>query len=119
MAIPSWARVGAKVVCIDAGRIVGEDGCWHHPRGEISIAVVYTIRQVVARDESGPCIRLKEIKRGWWREGWRFYHDTPFLLARFRPAQQNGGKSEVEAAIFRNRKAAAPVTRIPHLGEVH
>ena len=72
--LPSWARVGAKVVCVDAG-----------PR-RLTAGGVYTIRQVVvgAIDADGAPyvgVHLEEIQRTPYRD----IGVVPFDIARFRP----------------------------------
>ena len=83
-AIPSWARVGAKVVCVATWRRQTE----YHEQGPVS-GEIYTIREVGALHLHEPgvvCVRLVEIKNRCLK-----YRDMPagwepaFRLSRFRP----------------------------------
>ena len=78
--LPSWARVGAKVVCVDADPRGGD-----RPR-RLTAGGVYTIRQVVvgAIDADGAPyvgVHLEEIQRTPYRD----IGVVPFDIARFRP----------------------------------
>ena len=96
--IPSWARVGAKVVCVDNGPI--RVGCLvHEPDVKPHIGVVYTIRKCFVDADGEPVVFLREIRRPrslrWGR--W-FLRETPYLAVRFRPVVSD----ETEATIFRH-----------------
>lgn len=82
--LPSWARVGAKVVCVNASG--SGDGKTPLIEGR-----TYTIRSI--NDElSTACagIRLAEITNGRCPLGWEWHYN----ITRFRPAVEP--KSEAE-----------------------
>jgi hypothetical protein len=67
-AIPGWARVGAKVVCIEA-------------HADIEVGAVYTLSSCRMADGwwgTEPLVTLREVKNPWDQDG-------EYFLSRFRP----------------------------------
>jgi hypothetical protein len=90
--LPSWARVGAKVVCVDAAGS-GAD------KTPLTEGATYTIRSVTpALTLSTTCagIRLAEITNGICARGWEWHYN----ITRFRPLVDDEAQ-ERDAAMFR------------------
>lgn len=109
--LPSWARRGAKVLCVDMGPIV-LDGVPHEPPSNEKppVGEIYTIRWAGFSPGDGlVCLRLKEVRRPsrWYR--FRLY-EPPFLIERFRPLVETNEAEEVEAAIYRAKQVHQPRT---------
>lgn len=83
MSIPSWCRVGAKVVCVDASPRVGARA---RDLDGLTRGVVYTIRSVFEEDGE-LCLRLAEIVRPIRIEDILENYGTEngFAATRFRP----------------------------------
>jgi len=82
-AIPSWARVGAKVVCVDDAPIPGQMGPGWGGLDGLTRGEIYTIRGHAKGSYSGlPGVLLAEIIRPLGR---RESYEQPFRLSRFRP----------------------------------
>lgn len=79
MDIPSWCRVGAKVVCVDSSRLGGFGDETYPVEGDI-----YTIRDVTCGPRGAACVRLEEVVNvpRSYRTG---YLEARFRLSRFRP----------------------------------
>jgi hypothetical protein len=81
--IPSWARVGAKVVCVDGdfSRFPSKLlGC--APNRPVA-GITYTVRRV-REYPKGVFILLEEIRNPWSDYG-RWHGEAQFGLGRFRP----------------------------------
>ena len=87
-AIPSWARVGARVVCVDATELAGP-GAWT----PLEQNAVYTIRSI--DNVMGVGVRLREVVRPEWF-GW----EPTYLIRRFRPLVDDEAQ-ERDVALFR------------------
>lgn len=97
--IPSWARVGAKVVCIK------------HATNPITLAhphpikdCIYTIRKVVTNDAGSFGLLLREIVLATWTIGSRF--EPGFVIEGFRPLVTRSQDQDV--AQFRKLLAHQP-----------
>lgn len=98
--IPSWARVGAKVVCVDTDDL--------HWNDTLAVGCVYTLAWVGSGwspvnskyGKTGPSCELAEIKR-----------PIPFAIERFRPVVDDSEELGIETVLYRQkgRKSKAPV----------
>jgi len=103
--IPSWARVGAKVVCIGDG---GGPARWTDFDGPTK-GHVYTISRVLLNlDVMAVYVHLVEIARGptarlWWGD------DVGYDINRFRPliTQQDDIEAHFKALLDVSDKVAA------------
>lgn len=74
--LPSWARVGAKVVCIDVA-----PRSW--PTDTLNLGAVYTVAGVGVSPSGKPCLFLRETQSTLiWANGQR----AGYYFDRFRPA---------------------------------
>lgn len=104
--IPSWARVGVKVVCIDdRTRVIVYEGLLVELGGLLPVkGQVYTIRAVEhftsPLDAIGSFlgVHLVEIDRPPGAMSGRV---VPYRLSRFRPLVEDTNDGEVEARIFK------------------
>lgn len=111
MSIPSWARKGTLVVCVDAD---SGKGVWI---GDAPVeGHIYTLTGAwVAEDGFVDC-SLAEIQRSpsaqrlWGKR-------VGYHLRRFRPLVEDSYDNEIEAKFYRTRKQQK-TQRIPHLGPV-
>ncbi len=82
---PSWAKPGAKVVCVDAGRFVGKNITVKYPPDHVLLVEgeIYTIRDVIAHEHEHILgVRVEEIARHILRDD---SYEQPWALYRFRP----------------------------------
>lgn len=114
--LPSWARVGAKVVCVNAEGILGPDSAFGDERAPLE-GNIYTVRDIIYPDSETPCFLLEEIANKV-----REYHfgayEFSFRASRFRPLVTDSDDNEIEAQFYR-RTLQRKTQRIPHLGDVH
>lgn len=102
--LPSWARVGAKVVCID--------NCWSPGTfiaecdRKLCVGAKYTIRDTLIW-KGAPCIRLEEIRRTVYPD---IGIEVPYFLSRFRPLVSDSDELGIETQLYRakGRKSKAP-----------
>lgn len=87
MTIPSWARVGAKVVCVDAAK-------WRRTL-PLTTGRIYTIRHIGECPISGVGVYLEEIANDC--NG--FGEEYGYRLDRFRPLVDEN----IEATLFRSK----------------
>jgi hypothetical protein len=83
MSIPAWARVGAKVVCVNAGRF----NAWHLPMDADERVVegeVYTISRAMIDDDGDAILHLVEVRRNAASRR-ALGPDVGYWAARFRP----------------------------------
>lgn len=101
MTIPSWARKGARVVCIKRNAWTPE-GHNQFSEGVPQFRGIYTIRKVVVLGV-GDYLALEEI------EGMHC-----FRIDRFRPLVDDANDSEIEAQIYRKKvhQNGAPVKEL-------
>lgn len=78
--IPSWARVGAKVVCVDDA---GGPDKWTEGDGPAR-GCIYTIVRALVADDGLVDIHLAEIRRGPLARA-RWGNDVGYSVHRFRP----------------------------------
>lgn len=109
MSIPSWAKVGAKVVCVDDSHSPAT-----HMDG-LAKGTVYTIRWVGMDfvGEAGMCVRLVEIIRDRPYIGHESAGrmDIPYMIGRFRPVQTKTQEQDMEMfapLLTGKRKRASP-----------
>ena len=82
-AIPSWARVGAKVVCVDNGPHQSSTG-WAEDDDIPSVGGVYTVSNVFTDPYRDVVFHLAELRRGYMsKREWGY--DTGYGVWRFRP----------------------------------
>lgn len=94
MTIPSWAKPGAKVVCVDD---IPDKG-WHPDLGGLSVGSVYTIREIARHSSGALGVRLVEIVRRLApADPW----EQPFAFRRFRPLVSTKTEAE-DVALFRH-----------------
>lgn len=99
--IPSWARVGANVVCINATPHPGQTGPRWFWMGSLTVGAVYTIRAVGAPTHTGaPGVYLNEIVRP---ADPSLMAECGYNLCRFRPAVEPKSDNEIEAQIYHRR----------------
>lgn len=91
MTIPSWAKPGAKVACIDASEREDTDPGAEVHLDHLVLGQTYTLRDIAIGNGGKPGVRLAELGA------------TPFgfLLARFRPAVEPKTEAE-DVALFRH-----------------
>lgn len=95
--LPSWARKGAKVVCIgsfEASR------CFRWERLPV-VGAVYTIRSVTIVPE-GVYLRFREI-RNWPAPYDDSFGECRFTVAKFRPLIEGQSDDEVEARLYHKK----------------
>lgn len=84
--IPSWARVGAKVVCVDndenAYLLPQYVGLYADGLDGLALGAVYTIREIGSDGYHSAGVRLEEIVRSINSSGL----ESTYNFARFRPA---------------------------------
>lgn len=88
--LPSWARKGMKVVCVDdyADRFTFAGPTWTGSIDGLTAGRVYTIRAVFFDALGGACLRLVEIRRLPGGSNSIYFPgvEAGFALQRFRPA---------------------------------
>jgi hypothetical protein len=94
MTIPSWCRVGAKVVCV-------RDGWDRHevvdPRGQLTYAKqggVYTIREIVIR-AAGTGLLLAEVRNPISEAGSGAGMEVAFDVRCFRPVVDRSKEQDI------------------------
>lgn len=110
--LPSWARKGAKVVCIDDAPLPGTN--WLDGEAP-KCREIYTIDRVFNGPQGIPSLEFLELKRS--PRSKRICGDVGYYANRFRPLVENASDSEIEATLYRKRKAQKN-QHIPHLGTV-
>lgn len=106
MDIPSWCRVGQKVVCVNGEPM---DGAAYDVLPETG--GVYTIRRVQANFLFGTPARIREHAI-WLDEIIRLPKvDFPFGLCRFKPLTDTPSKAEQDIELFLKIANSAPSER--------
>jgi hypothetical protein len=102
LTIPSWARKGAKVVCVDAA---DHGGYLYAPR-DIANGDIYTINGVIC-EPGGAYLVLDGYPNPDRGHG----PDIGWDIRRFRPLVEDKSDNEIEAQIYRRKvhQNAAPV----------
>ena len=103
MELSSWARVGAKCVCVDASCAPGRE--WGHPGEELVEGETLTISDIWVHDGEVVC-DFVEKKRS--KGAARFYgvDKAGYRLARFRPIVTK--TQEQDVAMFKSLLTPAP-----------
>jgi len=98
--LPSWARKGVKVVCVDAdvGSVpTGKRAYRYDPDWCLEAGSTYVIRRAfIDEPTSEPCVWLEEITRAIDAAG----YEAPFHVSRFRPLVSTKTEEE-DVAEFR------------------
>ncbi len=106
MSIPSWAKVGTKVVCIH--------GTGLHQMKNLVDGTTYTIRAVTIREFDTVCLLLKEVRNK--------LHPTmrvemAYHIKRFRPLVSTKTEAEDMAEHFDKLLIGDPIVRLDLLLE--
>lgn len=97
----SWAKVGAKCVCIDAS---GRDGVWLDGEAPIE-GNTYTVRRAFVDSSGNFVIDFLELKRATNSILWLGY-DTGYFVDRFRPIVTRSIEQDVQ--MFKRIAETAP-----------
>ena len=108
--LPAWARVGAKVVCVNAAVRPEQSGPkWTGGLDGLVVGELYTIRAVGLPTHSGDIgVYLTEIRRG---VDCFLGVEAPYDLSRFRPLVEDKSDNEIEAQIYHKKGLHQSVTR--------
>ncbi len=106
-AIPSWVKVGAKVICVDArsGIFVPANASFRPDLGGLRRGEIYTIREVgICPNWNRQSVWLEEIHRPEDVGG-----ESGFAIERFRPVKTIEDDISEHFAIFLSTPATQPV----------